>query len=428
MRVRFTLLACALVACAGAIIATAGPAAAAPVRNRGLTIHVAPNPILAGEEVLIYGRLDGPRHAGQPVRLYHRINPAPRFSLIGTTRTNALGEYEFTRPDGIVMTNRSWFVRGPGATHSRTVHERVAALVSLAASASSGLTRHPLTFTGHVTPDHRGAVVALQQQSGASDAWVTVRRAIVGPGSEFAISHAWRVPGAYTVRVLFTGDRRNAAAASDTLPVVIQQTQVPGFTIATTAPVIPNGQPVTISGTLDEPGTATPEPNTSVSLWGHMPGAGQFREISTATTGPDGAYSFPGVQSRTNALYQVRTTFAPHRHSAILFEGVQDAITLASSSPSSRVDGHVTFTGTVSPDKSGHIVLLQKQGADGDWHTVAVRRVGPGSTFQFVWTFGTPGDKTFRARISGGPVNVGGASAPVSVQVSLPPLTSLPTG
>ncbi len=71
----------------------------------------------------------------------------------------------------------------------------------------------------------------------------------------------------------------------------------------------------------------------------------------------------------------MRTTFAPRRHTAVLFEGVQDVVTMTSSSPTSTVGGHVTFTGSVSPDKAGHVIYLQKLGKDGDWHTVEVRFV-----------------------------------------------------
>src|ERR1700735_482053 len=121
MRLRFTLLACMLCACACTAIPSI--AGAAPIHNRGLTIHAVPNHIIAGEAVVIYGQLKGPDHADQPITLYHRINPNPGFTVIGHTTTNSLGEYEFIRPDGLVQTNRNWFVRGPGLTHSRTVHE-----------------------------------------------------------------------------------------------------------------------------------------------------------------------------------------------------------------------------------------------------------------------------------------------------------------
>ena len=426
MRLRPTLLACMLCACA----CTAVPsiAGAAPVHNRGLTIHAVPNHIIAGEAVLIYGRLKGPDHANQVVQLFHRINPNPQFSLIQTARTNAAGQYEFIRADGIVVSNRSWFVRGPGFTHSRTVHERVAALVSLAPSSPTGLTRHPIVFSGHVTPDHAGSVVALQEQKGSSDDWTTLKRGVVGPDSNYNISHAWRVPGAYDLRVVFRGDARNVAAPSDVTSVVIQQTEIPDFTIQTSDPVVTNEQPVTISGILDEPGTTTAEPNTSVSLFGAVPGSGNYREVTTATTGMDGSYSFANVASTTNELYQVRTTFAPARHTAVLFEGVQDVVTMQSSSLTSTVGGQVTFSGNVSPDKAGHVVYLQKLGADNDWHTVAVSFVNASSTFQFGWTFGTAGTKEFRARITGGPANVGGASQAVTIDVTQPALSSLPTG
>ncbi|MFZ0087885.1 MAG: hypothetical protein WAL63_00145 [Solirubrobacteraceae bacterium] len=426
MRLRFTVLACALTALAASVAPSI--AGAAPVRNRGLTIHAVPHTIIAGDAVFIYGHLSGPDHANQVIRLYHRINPNPQFSLIGSTKTDANGVYEFTRAEGIVLTNRSWFVRGPGFTHSRTVHERVAALVSLAASSSSGLTRHPIVFSGHLTPGHAGSVVSLQEQKGSSDTWTTLKRGVVGAGSNYNISYAWRVPGAYDLRVAFNGDRRNTAATSDVTSVVIQQAEVSDFTIQTSAPIVANGQAVTISGTLYEPGTTTAEPNTMVSLFRRIPGSnGPFHEITTTTTASDGSYNFANVASTTNELYQVRTTFAPHRGSAVLFEGVQDVVTIQPSSATSTVGGTITFAGSVSPDKAGHVIYLEKLGRDNNWHVVEIRAVAGNSTFQFGWTFGTAGTKEFRARITGGPANVGGASAPVTIDVTQPPLSALPT-
>jgi hypothetical protein len=424
MRLRSTMLVCALSAFAFAAIPSV--ASAAPHHNRGLTIHAVPHRIIAGEAVLIYGQLKGPGHAGQTITLYHRINPQPVFSVIGTTQTDTEGRYEFTRADGIVLSNRSWYVRGPAPTHSRTVHERVAALVSLVANPAAGLTRHPIVFTGHVTPDHAGSVVALQTQKGSSDDWTTLKRTIVGPGSNYQFSQAWRTPGERDVRVLFRADGRNTAAASDPVSVTIEQTQVPDFTINTSDPIVTNDSPATISGVLDEPGTTTPEPSTSVSLFAREPSTGPFALVDTQITGTDGSYSF-SVQTTTNELYEARTTFVPHRHSAVLFQGVQDVVNMTGPM-TSTVNGSVTFSGDVSPDKAGHVIYLQKLGADSDWHTVEVGLVRANSTFQFGWTFGTAGAKEFRARITGGPANVGGASAPVTVDVTQPALSTLPTG
>lgn len=420
MRLRMPLL--AGVIAAGGAVAVPAAASAAPHHNRGLTIHAVPNPISTGDAVLIYGRLAGSGHGGQPIRLYHRIAGQPAFTLIGTTTTNALGEYEFTRAEGIVETNRSWYVRGPLTTHSRTVHERVAALVSLGASSSSGTTGHPLVFSGHVTPDHHGGVVLLQEQKGSSDDWATLRRALIGPGSDYQISYAWRTPGPRDVRVLFRRDAPNIGSTSDPAAVVIEQAQRPDFTINSSNPITQNGQPAMISGVLSQPGTTTPQPNTSVSLYANEPGRRAGHLVQTTTTGAGGGYSFT-VAPTTNEVYVVRTTFAPARHSARLFQGVQDVVTMTASSTTSMVNGHITFTGSVAPGEAEHVIYLQKLGRPNDWQTVEVRRLTDASTFRFGWTFATAGVKQFRARITGGPVNVGAASTPVTIDATQPPLT-----
>jgi hypothetical protein len=139
----------------------------------------------------------------------------------------------------------------------------------------------------------------------------------------------------------------------------------------------------------------------------------------------DGSYTFAPQNPLYNTVYIVRTTLAPRRHSAVLFEGVQDVLSLTPSSTTSEVGGHVTFTGTVLPDKAGHVIYLQRLGADGDWHTEEIRFVTNASTFQFGWTFGKAGTYQFRARIIGDRGNVGGASAPVTIQVS--PTTTSPS-
>jgi hypothetical protein len=423
MRLRIAVLATALSALT--FVALPGISNAAPRHNHGLTIDATPNPIVAGDPVLIYGQLNVPDQSNQTIRLYHRINPQPFFTLIGVTKTNAQGFYEFTRAEDIVLTNRNWFVRGPSDTHSRTVHELVAAEVSLAADQTSGDTLHPLIFTGNVTPDHAGQRVYLQAQTGASDDWTTLKAGRLGPGSNYSIAYRWRVPGERDVRVLLPADVRNTAAASTPVAVTIQQTQIPDFTINSSSPIITIGESATISGTLDQAGSTTAEPNTSVTLWEGPSVSGPFKSIQSVVTGSDGGYSFT-EQPTQNEVYFVRTTVSPFSHTAKLFEGVQDTVTLSASSSTSTVGGNVTFTGSVTPDKAGHVVYLERMGKDGEWHLVEIRFVNASSNFQFGWTFGTSGVKTFRARITGGGQNVGGASPPVTVTVSPVPVSSLP--
>jgi uncharacterized cupredoxin-like copper-binding protein len=423
MRLRLAVPASLLAAVVAVAIPTA--VSAAPHHNHGLTINATPNPSVTGDPVLIYGQLNLPHPANRLIVLYHRINPDKHFSIIQTTRTDPTGFYEFSRADGIVTTNRSWFVKGPKGTHSRTIHERVAADVTLAASSPTGDTNHPLTFTGSVTPNHAGERVFLQRQDGPSgDDWTTIGSATLDSSSNYTITHKFGQPDARDLRVLFKGDARNIRTVSNTVTVTIQQTQNPSFTINTSAPTIDEGSSAAISGNLFMAGSSTvPDPGVTVTLWSHEHGHAYTAGPSTIT-GVDGGYSFT-VMPAHNVVYQVRTG-TPVRKTAQLFEGVRDVVTL-NSVPSTAVVGQtVTFSGSVAPPKVGHAIDLQRLGSDGDWHTVKQSKVAPGSTYSINWTFGSPGTKMFRVYIPGGPVNVAGHSPAVTITVTVPPPSSLP--
>ncbi len=399
-------------------------ASAAPRHDSGLTINAVPDPIEAGQGVLIYGFLRAPARAGETIRLYHRIGAQPAFTLIGTTRTSATGAFEFTRAEGVVLTNRRWYVLGPGGTHSRTVSERVAALIDAAAGAPTASTGQPIVLSGSITPAHPDGSVLLQE-AGPSGGWRTLGSAPVAAGSRYSIAHGWAVPGAYDVRVMLPANARNITSESDTVTVVIQQREVADFTIATSAPIVTNGQAATISGTLYEAGTTTPSPATAVALWAR-PAGGSFGLVANSTTAGDGSFAFSQVPT-ADTDYQVRTAFAPVRRSAVLFEGVRDAVTMRPSSTTSTVGGTVTLGGTVTPDEAGQSILLQQLAADGQWHSVATSVVNASSTYQFAWTFGKVGDDQFRARVASGGARLGAVSPPVTVAVSgLAPVTSLP--
>jgi hypothetical protein len=421
MRLRLAVLATLVTTLAA--VAVASVASAAPGHNRGLTINAIPNPIDAGEGVFIYGHLNVGPVGDQTIVLYHHLAGSGRgYTKVGQTTTDSRGFYEFTRAEDVVMTNRSWFAREQGAhrIHSRTVFERVSALVSMTASTTTAVTGQPVTFTGTVTPNHAGERVILQQQDNAGN-WRDLKSGRLDGGSNYSIIYRWRFAGDHTVRVLFPRDARNIAGSANPVTVAVQQKQITGFTINSSDQLISFEQSVTISGVLDEPGSSsTPEPNTPVTLWARNAYQSQFTPVADTTTGTDGSYTFapPPEMPQNNTVYQVRTTLAPRRHSAVLFEGVQDVLTLTPSSTTSAVGGRVTFTGTVLPDKAGHVIYLQRLGADGNWHNEEIRFVTHGDTFQFGWTFGKAGSYEFRARITGDRGNVGGASAPVAIQVS----------
>lgn len=429
MRPRFAMLAAVMTALVLAIPASAlaaKPRHTPPRHNHGLTLAVAPNPIVTGDPVLIYGQLNRADHAGKTIVLWHKIAGHARFTVVGHTRTDANGFYSFTRKPGVVVTNRRWFTTAaPGRnTHSRTVSERVAAAVALNPSPATALTHHRVVFTGKVSPNHRGERVYLQAQDSANgNGWHTIDSARLRAGSAYRIVHRFNIAGDRTVRVLFRGDRRNTRAASDEASIAVSQAQNPGFTLSASQDPIKVGQAVTLSGALATPGNSS----VAVTLYGRGY-HGRYRALTTTTTSASGSYSFTQAPSH-NTAYQVRTSSpANHRHTRQLFLGVHDVVSVEASSMSTQVGQPVTFSGTVAPSKVGHAIELQRLGRDGRWHLAAFGRVHAGSTYRLTQRFATPGTKQVRVVVPGGPVNQKGVSDTVSIAVSAAPVATLTPG
>jgi hypothetical protein len=410
-----------------ALVATVVPSTvnAAPRHNHGLTINAVPRHIIAGEGVLIFGRLEGENAAGQTIRLYHHINPFPGYRLVGTTTTDSRGVYEFTRAEGVVVMNRSWFVRGPFGTHSRTIAERVDALVSLSAASTTADTLHPVVFTGQIDPAHPFERVVLEQRTKGDD-WHALKSTLTGGGSSFRIVYRFKVPGPRDLRAIFVGDRRNLRSFSDVLTLNVQQAQVAGFTINSSTPVINYGTSSTIAGVLDGAGTTTPTAGVPVTLLARTAGQRAWQSVASTTTGTDGSYRFT-VTPTNNTYYRVRMTMSPVRHSATLFQGVRAAVTTVSSAATAPSGSTVTFTGNVLPTgDAGGPVYLQRLGRDGDWHTVAVAFTNAASGYSISWTLGDTGTQVFRTRVLGSRLNLGGASPRTTITVTPPAATTNP--
>jgi len=412
----------------GTLAAHARPAESA--RTRALTIGVAPNPIFADDSVLVFGRLRGLAAGGKRVVLHRRLSSGARFRAVQHTVTDAHGFYEFVLAEDTVTTNQSWFVTAPGPSvrRSRTVHERVQPLLTLQASAATGETNHPITFTGQVTPArvHVGEQVLLQQLNGS--AWGTIATATIAAGSNYTLAPAFPLPGDHDLRVKLAADASNTAGFSDPVTLTIEQAQRPYFTINASSPTIVEGQSATISGTLYKPGSTTPAPSTLVTL-SARPVGGTFAPIATTLTGADGSYSFT-ESPIDDEIYQVGTTLTPptQRATAALFVGVAPAVSLTASTTSAKVGQTVTFSGTVTPDEAGHVVYLERLGRDGAFHVAQTSFVGPASTYQFEVTAPVAGTQTLRAFIPGSEGHLAGESAIVTLNISgTPRLSELPS-
>jgi hypothetical protein len=404
----------AVVGCALGI--SAGTAQAvkhtSPNGRHNVSIKVSENPVVAGDELTIFGRLTGPNNANRTVVLWHRINPNPRFTPVQRVQTDANGFYAIFRADGVVNSNRNWFVRALNA-RSRTIHERVYSLVTLSGPTDGSVLQtgpaHKVTFNGTVAPAAAGDRVVLQRQDATGNGlhWHQIDSGRVNPDGTYSIVHTFRLPGDANIRTLVMPTRRNIASPSNVLGYEISQAQNPALTITPSADPIDVGQSVTLSGVVKNGAGA------AVALFAKQHGQ-QFTQVAQTVADGSGNYQFTQVPVH-NVLYQVRSGSVS---SAQLFEGVKDLLTANVSATSVSAGQPVTFSGTVAPDKTGHVIYLQRQNPSGSgFHTVQVANVGADSTYSITRRLFNPGTKVFRVLIPGGPFNQGATSQPFTITV-----------
>lgn len=399
---------------AAVLAAAATPAAASAT---SISINAQPRTIVAGDPVVIYGTLTAPVKADQPVVLHHRLAGSPAFSVIQTVDTDASGNYEFTRLPNVVNSNRAWYVTSDGA-RSKKVHELVESLVTLSGpSATTLLTgpAHPYTFTGTVAPFVAGTQVLLQRQSASGGAtWATIQKGVVAPDGTITINHVFSVPGDASLRVLVKGDGDNVQSPSSPLEYEIEQAENPVLTINGSTLPLPFGQSETISGVLANGG------GKIVTLFSSTDDTSYVR-AAEVTAGIGGVYSFTETPVNST-FYKVS---GGSKHSARLFVGVKDQLTLTSISDTTiAAGGSVTFAGTVAPDKTNHVIYLERKNASGlGFHVIQTDTVGANSTFSITRTFVDAGTKIVRVEIPGGPENSGDTSAPTTITVTAAPLS-----
>jgi hypothetical protein len=386
---------------------------ASPNGRHNVSINVSENPVVAGDALTIWGRLTGPNNANRSVVLWHRINPNPNFTPVQTVSTDANGFYAIFRSNGVVDSNRSWFVKSLNA-RSRTIHERVYSLVALSGPADGSVLQtgpaHKVTFNGTVTPAAAGDKVVLQRQDATGNGlnWGKIDSSTVKADGTYSIVHTFRVPGDANLRTLVKATRRHIASPSNVLSYQISQAQNPALTITPSADPITVGQSVTLTGTVQ--GGA----GQAVTLFAKQHGQ-QFSQVAQGLADGSGNYTFTQVPVH-NTIYQVKSGT---KRSAQLFEGVKDLLTANVSATTVDAGQPVTFSGTVSPDKSGHVIYLQRQNPSGTgFHTVQVATVGPLSTYSITRRLFNPGTKVFRVLIPGGAFNQGAASQAFTITVN----------
>jgi hypothetical protein len=415
------------------------PSSAFAHRHRGfdgrcaVSMNVAPPKIVAGDQVVVFGRLrcaNRANAAGQEVKLYHHLLGSPGFTFVQSATTDAGGSYEIFGADGAVETNRSFYVRSRGA-RSATRHVWVAAQVTLSGPTEGQLlTGFPnrVSFTGAVSPADVGARVILQRQNAATgNDWHRIDSGFVEATGNFTITHTFIVPGDANIRVLVRSQRRNIPSVSNVLAYSISQAQNPALTIQASADPIAFGEAVTISGKVAS------GPNETVSLLARGRHQHGFVTIAQISTNAAGEYSFPPQSPVNSVFYRVEASGAPmcppgkacpllrfrRASSAVLYEGVKDVLTAQASATTVQAGQSITFSGTVSPDHTGHVIYLERQDAHGPgFHVIQVSFVGAGSAYSITHQLYVPGAKVLRVSIPGGPENQGASSAPFTIQVT----------
>jgi phospholipase C len=205
------------IAAGGAALTTATHAASprASAAARQLTIHAAPNPAHAGAAVTLSGRAVGLRPRTLIV-LWQRLTGQRKFHRVALTRTDRTGHYRIVWRVGKIWTNHRWYVTARGL-RSRTITERVRALVTLSSSASAAAPGDLVTFAGRVAPSHARQRIAIEQSTGSG--WQVIARPRLSRSSDYVAAHAFGNDGVVSVRAVLRGDRRNIRSFSNAVSI-----------------------------------------------------------------------------------------------------------------------------------------------------------------------------------------------------------------
>jgi hypothetical protein len=150
-----------------------------------------------------------------------------------------------------------------------------------------------------------------------------------------------------------------------------------GITLGAVPSTITFGQLTSLSGRV-----LAPRPSHLIVTLQSAPGAGgPWTDAASATVASTGAYTFTGLAPPANTYYRVLGDGATSAPALVL---VRFRIGASVSRSHPPVGVLVRFHGRVQPGHSGLLVLLQRLGPRGRWHTIRLTRLraaGPGVSF-----------------------------------------------
>ncbi|MBV9803655.1 MAG: hypothetical protein JO130_10710 [Solirubrobacterales bacterium] len=119
----------------------------------------------------------------------------------------------------LVNGNRWWYVTARGF-RSRTVHQRVGALITLAGSETRAAPGDQVTFTGTVAPSHAGQAVQLQALEASG--WQTVASGTLDQTSAFSLAYTFPSEATYQLRIYLPWGAQNINSYSPGVSVTVK--------------------------------------------------------------------------------------------------------------------------------------------------------------------------------------------------------------
>ena len=176
-------------------------------------ITITPNTatVKFGGAVTLSGKLTGQNNNGRTVIVEKDQFPIDSFANLGTTQTNATGDWTFSDKPAA---NTRYRARS-GNAESKTVDVMVRPAISLSLSDRTPAVGQRVRFSGQLCPEHDGISVALQRRFGTQ--WRTIRTMVlkdIPGGTCSSYSKRLRVRKTSAYRVHFNGDADHVAGNS----------------------------------------------------------------------------------------------------------------------------------------------------------------------------------------------------------------------
>jgi hypothetical protein len=233
---------------------------------------------------------------------------------------------------------------------------------------ATAVTQTTATLTGTVDP--KGPTTSYFFQYGTSTAYGTQTPAgSAGPGSETVAVSAAIGPLAPNTTYHYRLVASSANGTTHGPDASFKTGTVPGLlTLAALPDPITFGELTSLSGRV-----LPPRPSHAAVTLQRAPSAGgPWTDAANTTATSTGAYSFSNLAPSANTYYRVLSDGAT---SATVLVSVHFRVGLTVSRRHPPAGSLVRFDGHVAPADRGHLVLIQRLGPRGHWHTIRFTRV-----------------------------------------------------